>query len=85
MAPEEEKHRDSGDIFRNTQMKFNEAPEEKKLRMKRCLNALKQADVGRPSAFVGMQVGKAIDIEWNRNGENIVVDGDDEDDAAVSF
>ena len=38
---EEEKHRDEGDIFRNTQMKFNESSEQKKMRLKRCLNALK--------------------------------------------
>ena len=55
------------------------------MRIKRSLNALKQADVGRPSAFVGMQVGKPIDIEWNREGENIVQDADAEDNAAVSF
>ena len=80
---EEEKKRDEGDIFRNTQMKFNESPEQKKMRLKRCLNALKQADIGRPSAFVGMKVGQAIDIEWNREHENIIQDADDEDSAAV--
>ena len=63
---EEEAKRDEGDIFRNTQMKFNESPEQKKLRLKRCLKALSQAGVGKPSAFVGMQVGKPINIEWNR-------------------
>ena len=80
---EEEKKRDEGDIFRNTQMKFNESPDQKKMRLKRCLNALKQADIGKPSAFVGMKVGQAIDIEWNREHENIVQDADDEDSAAV--
>ena len=66
-------------------MKFNESPEQKKMRLKRCLNALKQADIGKPSAFVGMKVGQAIDIEWNREHENIVVDADDEDSAAVEI
>ena len=51
------------------------------MRLKRCLNALKQADIGRPSAFVGMKVGQAIDIDWNLEGENIVQDADDEDGA----
>jgi len=50
----EERKRDTGDIFRNTQMKFNESPEQKKLRMKRALIALHKADIGKPSAFVGM-------------------------------
>ena len=55
------------------------------MRLKRCLNALKQADIGKPSAFVGMKVGQAIDIEWNREQENDVqfLDADDEDNAAV--
>ena len=51
------------------------------MRLKRCLNALQQADIGRPSAFVGMKVGQAIDIDWNLEGENIVQDADDEDGA----
>lgn len=55
------------------------------MRLKRCLNALKNSDVGRPSAFVGMKVGEAIDIEWNRRGDNDVEDADDADNAAVSF
>jgi len=51
--------RDQGDVFRNTQMKFNEKPDEKKMRLKRCLVALSGAGVGKPQ-FVGMEVGKPI-------------------------
>ena len=84
---EEVKKRDDGDVFRNTQMKFNEKPEEKKMRLKRCLNALKSADIGKPSAFVGMQVGKPIEIEWNRPaGASIeIVDADGTDNDAIAF
>ena len=80
---EEVKKRDDGDIFRNTQMKFNESPDQKKMRLKRCLNALGKAGVGKPSAFVGMQVGKAVDIEWNRPADAslVVEDADDEEGA----
>ena len=61
-------------------MKFNESPEDKKSRLKRCLVALKSAGIGQPSAFVGMQIGKPIDIEWNREGEDVFgLDADDED------
>lgn len=43
--------------------------------------------MGRPSAFVGMQVGQAINIEWNREkGVDLEIDdADDEDNAAISF
>lgn len=61
----EEKKRDAGDVFRNTGIKFNETPEAKKMRLKRCLVALQGAGIGKPSAFVGMKVGKPIEIEWN--------------------
>ena len=30
-----------------------------------------------------MKVGQAVDIEWNRDHENIVEDADDADSAAV--
>ena len=67
-------------------MKFNESPDQKKMRLKRCLHALQKADVGKPSAFVGMQVGKRINIEWNRaENNNLVEDADDEDQAAIQF
>ena len=86
MPQEEVKQRDEGDIFRNTQMKFNESPEQKKLRLKRCLKALSSAGVGKPSAFVGMQVGKPINIEWNRDDQgSLVEDCDDEDNAGIQF
>lgn len=68
-------------------MKFNESPDQKKMRLKRCLNALQKADVGKPSAFVGMKVGQRVDIEWNRPENNglEVEDADDEDNAAIQF
>ena len=76
-APIEMK-RDQGDIFRNTQMKFNEAPEQKKMRLKRCLVALSEAGVGKPN-FVGMEVGKPIQINWQGEAIDInVEDGTDE-------
>lgn len=83
----EEQKRDQGDIFRNTAMKFNENPDQKKMRLKRCLNALQKADVGAPSAFVGMKVGQRVDIEWNRPENNglEVEDADDEDNASIQF
>ena len=52
-AAAQEEAKDAGDIFRNTGMKFNEAPQEKKARMARALNALKNVDIGKASAFVG--------------------------------
>ena len=68
--------RDEGDIFRNTAMKFNEAPEAKKMRLKRCLVALSDAGVGKPN-FVGMEVGKPIHINWQGEALDInVEDGD---------
>ena len=86
MPQEELKQRDEGDIFRNTQMKFNESPEQKKLRLKRCLKALSSAGVGKPSAFVGMQVGKPINIEWNRENQgSLVEDCDEEDNSGIQF
>ena len=84
---EEVKKRDDGDVFRNTQMKFNEKPAEKQMRLKRCLNALKKADIGKPSPFVGMQVGKPIEIEWNRPaGKSLeILDADGTDNDAIRF
>ena len=66
-------------------MKFNESPDQKKMRLKRCLNALKKADIGKPSAFVGMQVGKPISIEWSRKATNEVDAIDDDDDSSIQF
>lgn len=81
-APLEVK-RDEGDVFRNTQMKFNEKPEDKKMRLKRCMVALSGAGVGRPK-FVGMEVGKPIHINWGEHEIDVgVVDGDDEDNISV--
>lgn len=48
-------------------MKFNENPDDKKLRLKRCLKALKDSGIGKPSAFVGLETGKAINIEWSES------------------
>ena len=59
-------------------MKFNEAPEQKKMRLKRCLVALSEAGVGKPN-FVGMEVGKPIQINWQGEAIDIEVeDGTDE-------
>jgi len=66
-------------------MKFNESAQEKGLRLKRCLNALKQADVGRPSGFVGMEVGQAIHINWrDGQGNDVEVEDASDDEGAVS-
>lgn len=77
-----EMRRDEGDIFRNTQLKFNEAPEQKKMRLKRCLVALSEAGVGKPN-FVGMEVGKPIHINWADGGVNVDVQDGDEDGISV--
>ena len=67
-------------MFRRTGMKFNENPDQKKARLDRCLKVLKNVDVGKPSNFVGMEVGKPINIDWSKKDENdtSVVDGSDE-------
>ena len=57
-------------------MKFNEKPDEKKMRLKRCLVALSGAGVGKPK-FVGLEIGKPIHIDWA--GENIDLDVQDLD------
>ena len=47
-------------------MPQNESAADRKARIARCMNVLKQADSGRPSAFVGMKgIGQPIDINWN--------------------
>lgn len=80
----EEEKRDAGDVFRNTRMKFNEKADEKKLRMKRCLKALKDAGIGRPSEFVGLEVGKPVNIEWNQSSSATEsVDATDLDNADI--
>ena len=68
-------------------MKFNESPEEKKMRLKRCLIALSKSGVGKPSAFVGMQVGKPVEIEWNRSSSsnNIIEDASEADNSGFRF
>lgn len=64
-------------------MKFNEKPDEKKMRLKRCLVALSGAGVGKPQ-FVGMEVGKPISINWA--GGNLDIDVNDfDDEGAVSI
>ena len=48
------------------------------MRLKRCLVALSGAGVGKPN-FVGMEVGKPIQINWQGEGIDInVEDGDDD-------
>lgn len=54
------------------------------MRLKRCLVALSEAGVGKPN-FVGMEVGKPIQINWNDAGINIdVSDCNDEDNVSVT-
>ena len=44
----------------------NESAADRKARLARCMQVLKQVDTGKPSAFVGMGgAGKPIDINWN--------------------
>ena len=48
----------------------NESPADRKARLARCMQVLKQVDTGKASAFVGMGgVGKPIDINWNTGEE----------------
>ena len=48
----------------------NESAADRKARLARCMQVLKQVDTGKPSAFVGMgSVGKPIDINWNAEEE----------------
>ena len=80
LAAGEEQKRDTGDVFRRTGMKFNENPDQKQARLQRCLKALKNVDIGKPSAFVGMEVGKPIHIDWSKTGQTIddsAFDGDE--------
>lgn len=43
------------DVFRRTGMKFGETDEEKQLRLKRCMNVLKQAQPVPKTQFVPLQ------------------------------
>ena len=66
-------------MFRRTAQKYNESPDQKKQRLDRCLKVLKNVDIGKPSAFVGMEVGKPINIDWADAGdpEDTSVDASD--------
>lgn len=66
-------------------MKFNENPDDKKLRLQRCLKALKDAGIGKPSAFVGMETGKPIEINWSETTPSESIDPDAFDDANVEI
>ena len=70
MMPEERK-RDEGDVFRNTGMKFNETEAEKRKRLFRCLAALKSSGIGKPSPFMGMEVGKPVSIDWSKSSDQV--------------
>ena len=50
-------------------MKFNETDEDKRMRLFRCLAALKSSGIGKPSPFVGMETGKAVSIDWSKSSE----------------
>lgn len=48
MFPEDQRDRD---VFRRTGLKFNETEEQKQLRLKRCMNVLKEAHALPQSQF----------------------------------
>lgn len=77
MFPEESSEKD---VFRRTGMKFGETENEKQLRLKRCMNVLKQAQSVPQSQFVPLQ-GVDADprsIAFQRNED------DSEDDCDVT-
>lgn len=43
------------DVFRRTGLKFNETEEQKQLRLKRCMNVLKQVNAGTKTSFVPLE------------------------------
>ena len=72
---EEEKKKQAGQEEEKKEQRVHmkpqgESPADRKARLARCMQVLKQVDTGKPSAFVGMGgVGKPIDINWNAEVE----------------